>query len=136
MSFNREKYKNFFPSKVYRCVCVTGVIQECSDNGSYSLPEIVDEINNHSFFDEEKKKVFSIKYGDENKDCIFICETHLSIVLFAKKQFACTDAPSLENTTIAYCDGKKETFCKGCIKHYLKSMYNYFYFNDFDLKCS
>ena len=136
MSFNREKYKNFFPSKVYRCVCVTGVIQECSDNGSYSLPEIVDEINNHSFFDEEKKKVFSIKCGDENKDCIFVCETHLSIVLFAKKQFACTDAPSLENTTIGYSDGKKETFCKGCIKHYLKSMYNYFYFNDFDLKCS
>ena len=100
------------------------------------MPKIVDEINDYSFFDEEKKKVFSIKCGDENKDCIFICETHLSIVLFAKKQFACTDAPSLENTTIAYSDGKKETFCKGCIKHYLKSMYNYFYFNDFDLKCS
>ena len=136
MSFNREKYENFFPSKVYRCVCVAGVIQECFENGSYSLPEIVDEINNHSFFDEEKKKVFSIKCGDENKDCIFICITHLSIVLFAKKQFACTDAVSLENTTIAYSDGKNETFCKGCIKHYLKSMYNCFYFNDFDLKCS
>ena len=136
MSFNREKYENFFPSKVYRCVCIANVIQRCFDNGSYSLPEIVDEINDHSFFGEEKKKVFSIKCGDENKDCIFICETHLSIVLFAKKQFACTDGPSLENTTIAYCDGKKETFCKGCIKHYLKILYNYFYFNYFDLKCS
>ena len=136
MSFNREKYENFFLSKVYRCVCIANVIQGCFDNGSYSLPEIVDEINDHSFFGEEKKKVFSIKCGDENKDCIFICETHLSIVLFAKKQFACTDGPSLENTTIAYCDGKKETFCKGCIKHYLKILYDYFYFNDFDLKCS
>ena len=120
----------------FRQKFIAGVIQECFDNGSHSLPEIVDEINDHSFFDEEKKKVFSIKCGDENKDFIFICKTHLSIVLFAKKQFACTDASSLENTTIAYSDGKKETFVNGSIKHYLKSMYNYFYFNDFDLKCS
>ena len=136
MSFNREKYEYFFPSKVYRCVCVAGVIQKCFDEDSYSLAEIVDELNNHSFFDEEKKKVFSIKCGDQNKDCIFMCETHLSIVLFAKKQFACTDLPTLENTTITYSDGKKETFCKGCIKHYLKTMYHYFYFHDFNLECS
>ena len=70
MSFNREKYEYFFPSKVYRCVCIADVIQKCFDEGSYSLAEIVDELNNHSFFDEEKKKIFSIKCGDQNKDCI------------------------------------------------------------------
>ena len=136
MSFNREKYEYFFPSKVYRCVCVANVIQKCFDEGSYSLVEIVDEINNYSFFDKDKNKVFSIKCGEENRDCIFICENHLAVVLFAKKKFACTDTPSLVNATISYTCGKKETFCKGCIKHYLKYMYKYFYFVDFDLKCS
>ena len=62
MSFNREKYEYFFPSKVYRCVCVANVIQKCFDEGSYSLVEIVDEINNYSFFDKDKNKVFSIKW--------------------------------------------------------------------------
>ena len=136
MSSNREKYEYFFHSKVCCCVCVTDVIQKYFDEGANSLVEIVDEINNYSFFNENKKKVFSIKYGEENKDCIFICEDHLAAVLFAKKKFACTDTPSLVNTTISYSCGKKETFCKGCIKHYLKTMYNYFYFVDFDLKCS
>ena len=136
MSFSREKYQYFFPSKVYRCVCVGNVIQKCFDEGNHSLVEIVDEIDKYSFFDENKKKVFCIKCGDENKDCIFICEDHLAIVLFAKKKFTCTETPSLVNTTISYCSGKKETFCKGCIKHYLKTMYNYFYFVNFDLKCS
>ena len=61
------------------------------------------------------------------------CETHLSIVLIAKKEFACTDVEGPENMTVVYSDGKKETFCKGCIKHYLKIMYNYFVFVDFNL---
>ena len=35
------------------------------------------------------------------------------------------------------CDnGQKETYCVGCIKHYLKLMYNYLYYVNFDLKCS
>ena len=127
MSFNREKYEYFFPSKV----CVANVVQKCFDEGNHSLLEIVDEIDNYSFFDENKKKVFTIKCGEENKDCIFICEDHLAVVLFA-----CTDTPSSVNATISYCSGKEETFCKGCIKHYLKTMHNYFYFVDFNLKCS
>ena len=136
MSFNRDKNQYFFPSKVYRCVCVGNVIQKIFDHGSHSLVEIVDEIDKYSFFDEKKKNIFCIKCGDENKDCIFIREDHLAIVLFAKKKFTCTETPCLVNTTISYCSGKKETFCKGCIKHYLKTMYNYFYFVNFDLKCS
>ena len=136
MSFNREKYHYFFPSKVYQCVCVSNVIQKCFHDGKHSLVEIVDEIDKYSFLDEKKKKVFCIKCGDENKDCIFICEDHLATALFAKKKITCTETPSLVNTTISYCYGKKETFCKGCIKHYLKTMYNYFYFVNFDLKCS
>ena len=60
MSFNREKYQYFFPSKVYRCVCVGNVIQKCFEEGNHSLVEIVNEIDNYSFFDENKKKVFAL----------------------------------------------------------------------------
>ena len=112
MSFNREKYEYFFPSKVYQCVCVAAIIQKCFDEGSYSMTEIVDEINNYSFFEKNKNKVFSIKCGQENKDCIFICENHLAIVLFSKKKFSCSDLPSLVNTTITHSCGEKETFLK------------------------
>ena len=66
MSFNREKYEYFFPSKVYCCVCVANVVQKCFDEGNHSLVEIVDEFDNYSFFDENKKKVFTIKCGEED----------------------------------------------------------------------
>ena len=135
MSFNREKYEYFFPSKVYRCACLGGIVQNTYDHGHYSLHEIVNDMTEHSFFDE-KKKVFSAKFGAENKECIFVCETHLCVVLLAKKEFACTDVEGPENITAVYSNGKKETFCKGCIKHDLKIMYYYFVFVDFNLKCS
>ena len=136
MSFNRSKYEYFFPSKVFRCVCLAQIIEKCCDNGYYSLTEIVDEISSHTFLDKDDNKIFSVKCGKQNRDCVFACKTHLGIVLFAKKKFSCTDIPSQTNTTITYNDGKKETYCVGCIKHYLKLMYHYFYFVNFDLKCS
>ena len=62
---------------------------------------------------------------------------HISaLYCLQKKEFACTDVEGPENITVVYSDGKKETFCKGCIKHYLRIMYNYFVFVDFNLKCS
>ena len=66
MSFNREKHEYFFPSKVYRCVFVAARVQECLEEEKFSLVDIVDEINEHSFFNTDKIKVFSIKCGEEN----------------------------------------------------------------------
>ena len=126
MSFNRSKYEYFFPSKVYRCACLK--IENCCDNGLYSMTEIVDELSTHTFLDNKDDKIFSVKCDELNRDCIFVCEKHLGIVFFAKKKFTCTDNRQPTNTTIAYNLGKKETHCVGCIKHYLKLMYN--------LKCS
>ena len=128
MSFNREKHEYFFPSKVYCCVCVAAIVQKCLEEEKFSLVDIVDEINEHSFFNTNKIKVFSIKCGEENKDALFICENYLAVVLFAKKQFWCTEKPSLTNSTLTSSAVKTETFCTGCIKHYLKSMYVYFYY--------
>ena len=136
MSFNRAKYEYFFPSKVFRCACLGQIIDNCRDNGLYSFTEIVDELSNQTFLDNDDNKIFAVKCGELNRDCIFVCKKHLGIVLFAKKTFSCTDNPQPANTTISYNDGKKETYCIGCIKHNLKLMYNYFYHVNFDLKCS
>ena len=136
MSFNQSKYEYFFPSKVFRCSCLGAVIENCCENGIYSFADIIDEIARHNFIDDDKNKVFAVKCGEQSKDCIFTCEKHLGIVLFAKKKFSCTDTPNETNITVTYCCGKEETYCVGCIRHYLKLMYHYFYFVNFDLKFS
>ena len=79
-------------------------------------------------------KVFTVKCGEQLKDCIFCCDKHLSIIIFGKKKFHCTENPSFDNLTLYYnenkelCNGK--TFCKGCIKH-LRESICYFYFKEF-----
>ena len=136
MFFDRTKYEYFFPSKVYRCASLGQIIENCCDNGIFLFTDIIDEISTHKFIDDDKNKIFAVKCGEQLKDCIFACERHVSIVLFAKKKFSCSDNPTETNITVTYCCGKKETYCVGCVKHYLKLMYNYFYFVNFDLKFS
>ena len=136
MEFNCQKYEHFFPRKVYWCACLAEVIQKSLYNGNHSLVDILDNINNFKFYDECGKllagKVFSVKRGDNNKDCIFLCEKHLAIVLLAKMQFVCTQTENSETATVNYDVGKKERYCKGCIEHYFKLMFNYFYFVNFE----
>ena len=106
MSFNRSKYEYFFPSKVFRCACLGAIIEKCCDNGNDSLTEIADEISNQTFHGKDENKIFSVKCGEQNRDCVFTCENHLGILLFAKKKFSCTDIPSPTNTTITYHTGE------------------------------
>ena len=109
MSFNREKNEYFFPSKVYRCTCLGEVIDIYYQN---------------------------VKCGESKKDTIFTCENHLAIILLAKKKYTCTDKPTFTNTTVNYTSSnrKAETYCTGCIRHYLRLTYEYFYHKNFDLK--
>ena len=136
MPFSRQNYEYFFPSKVYRCACLGEVIDNCFDNGCYSFTEIYDEVSSFSL-SNNITKVFSIKCGDFKKDALFVCENHLGIVLFAKKKYSCTEQSTETNTTISYTNGdcldKKETYCTGCIRHYLRLTYYYFYHKNFDL---
>lgn len=138
MSFNRQKYEYFFPSKVYRCACLGEVIDNCFDNGCHSFVDIYDEVSGYSFLNNDISKVFSIRCGELKKDAIFVCENHLAIVLFARKNYSCTDEPNLTNTTVTYTTtgniDRKETYCTGCIRHYLRLTFHYFYHKNFDLK--
>ena len=72
-----------FPRK-----CLGQIIENCCDNGLYSFTEIVDELNTHTFLDNDDNKIFSVKCGEQNRDCIFVCEKHLGIVLFEVFMFS------------------------------------------------
>ena len=129
-----QKYEYFLPRKVYQCVCLFQAIEESFDSGEHSLVGILNNIKNFKFiahYYEPLAKVSCVTCGDERKDCIFVCEKHLAIVLLAKRKFICTQSENSETATVEF-DGKKEIYCKGCIKHYLRLMFNYFYFVDFE----
>ena len=135
MSSVHAKNEYFFPSKVFRCACLGGIIEKCFQEGIYAMADIVDELSRHCF-DDDFNKVFVVKCGEKSRDCIFTCEKHLSIILMAKREYVCTEIPCQTNVTVTYICNKKETYCTGCIRHYLKLMYHYFYFVNFDLKFS
>ena len=126
MSFNREKNEYFFPSKVYRFACLGEVIDICYHNGLHSFTEIYDEVTEFAYANDHK--VFSVKCGESKKDTIFTCENHLAIILLAKKKYTCTDKPTFTNTTVNYTSSnrKEETYCTGCIRHYLRLTFEYF----------
>ena len=129
-----QKYEYFLPRKVYQCVCLFQAIEESFDSGEHSLVEILNNIKNFKFiahYYEPLAKVSCVTCGDERKDCIFVCEKHLAIVLLAKRKFVYTEIEREHTAAVEY-DGKKEVYCKGCIKHYLRLMFNYFYFVDLE----
>ena len=114
MQFNCQKYEFFFPRKVYRRACLSEVIQRSLDNGDHSLVDILDNIKSFNFYDDSllAEKVFSIKCGDNNKDCIFVCEKHLAIVLIAKRQFVCTQTKNSETALLSMLVVRKKPIVK------------------------
>ena len=129
---NREKHANFFPEKVYRCPCLLQVIDQCFENDDNSFVEIHDEVVSF-VLENGLPKVYAIKCGENLKDCIFCCEKHVSIMVFAKKKIDCTAEISFETLTINYDDDNddEKTFCKQCVKKYLRDSVDYFFFKKF-----
>ena len=136
MSLNRTKHSNFFPNKVYRCPCLLAVIDDCKENDLYSLTEIHDEVLQHTL-EKGTGKIFVVRCESELKDCIFCCHNCLSVIILGKKKCDCTDSISFDNLTIFFNESKTsvvgKTFCKGCIKYYLRKNFDYFYFEQFEL---
>ena len=133
MVYDRRKYEYFFPKKVYRCACLGQVITSCFHNGIYALSDIIDEIKEAEC--EETKKIFCVKYGQRNENVVFSCAHHMGILIIVARRFDCTESPNDANVTISIC-GSIKTFCCGCIKKYLREMYNYYHFLNFNLKFS
>ena len=134
MESNRQKYEYFFPRKGYRFAWLSKVTQECFDDGDHSLVDILDNIKDFDFLVASEllaNRIFCVKCSDDKKDCIFVCEKHLAIVLLAKRKNVCIKPENAEAATVEF-DGKKEIYCHGCIKHSLGLMFDYFHFVDFE----
>ena len=131
---NRQKHGNFFPEKVYRCPCLMQVIDECYENEQDSFVEIHDEVASF-VLERGLPKVYLLKCGSNLKDCIFRCEKHAAIMVLGKKKIDCTSEFSFESLTIYFNEDKQnvigKTFCKGCVKKYLRDSICYFYFKEF-----
>ena len=134
MPLNREKHADFFPEKVYRCPCLLSVIDDCHENDLNSFIDIHDEVVTFTL-ENGLGKIFSLKCGKDLKDCIFYCHKHLEVIILGTKKYDCTDEVSFENLTIYFNENKStcvgKTFCKGCIKKYLRKSIDYFYFKQF-----
>ena len=59
----------------------------------------------------------------------------MTVILFVARRYTCTEAPSDTNVTINIFN-TTQTYCSGCIKKYLREMYHYFHFVNFDFDFS
>ena len=135
MSLNAENYSIFFPKKVFRCPCLLSVIDDCHENDLNSFVEIYEEVV-HFSVERGLGKIFAMKCGEELNDCIFCCHNCVSVIIFSMKDYDCTDTEmAFDNLTIFFNKSETsvvgKTFCKGCIKHYLRKSFTYFYFKEF-----
>ena len=135
MSLNREKHSIFFPKKVFRCPCLLSVIDDCYEHDLNSFAELHDEVVQFSL-ERGIGKIFAMRCGENLNDCIFCCHKCVSMVILGSKNYDCTeDEPTFDNLTIFFNKNEslvvRKTFCKGCIKHYLRKAFSYFYFKEF-----
>ena len=133
MVYDRRKYEYFFPKKVYRCACLGQIITSCLHHGVYALSDIIDEIKQAEC--NETKKIFCVKCGQHNENVVFSCADRMSILIIVAMCYNCTELPNETNVTVDMFNGAK-TYCCGCIRKYLREMYHYYHFLNFDLQFS
>ena len=133
MGYDRRKYEYFFPRKVYRCACLGQVITSCLHDGIYALADIIDEIK--VVRPQETKKIFCIKCCLNDQHVVFSCADHMAILIIVAKRYDCTDVPNFKNVTVDIL-GQNKTFCCGCIRKYLREMFHYYHYLNFDLPFS
>ena len=120
---NFEKYKNFFPQRVYHCSCLHSIIISCLVDGIYSLGDICHQIRQ---VNTAIKKIYCAKCGDDKQDVIFSCCDHMSMIIFSVKS-------SDKTTASIYCNDETKNYCIKCVKKYLQTMYYRYQHTNFDL---
>ena len=124
---NFQKYKNFFPQKVYHCSCLNSVIISCLVDAIYSLGDICYKI---STADTPFKKIYCSKCGDDKKDVVFSCSDHMAIIIFSVKKYDTNPDKSIVSVNLY---DETKSYCKKCVKKYLQKMYYYYRHTIFDL---
>ena len=126
-----EKYEDFFPKKVYRCPCVLSAVKHCVENSEHSLGEILESVKSFDYGELLPfSEIFCTKVGNEKEDFLIVCIENLRIILIYKRKFKCT-TEDCENTLVIPILDKR--YCRGCVKKYMRQLFSYFYFVNFDL---
>ena len=77
-----EKYKDFFPKKVYECPYVLSAVERCFENCKHSLGEILESVKSFDYGDPLPfSEIFCTKVGNKKKDCLIVCIEHLRIIV-------------------------------------------------------
>ena len=74
--------------------------------------------------------IFCTKVGNEKEDCLIVCVEDLRIILISKRKFKCTTEDYKNTLAIPIFDGR---YCTGCAKKYMRQLFSYFHFVNFDL---
>ena len=129
---NRQNWSSFYPRFVFRCPCLQEIVEKCFLKDLKSFLQIHDEVLTF-VLEHGIHRVFTAKCGENLKDCILCCEEHAAIMVFGKKKIDCTAEPSFETLRLQMdpCDPEK-TFCKYCVKKYLRESICYFYYLQFN----
>lgn len=106
------------------------MIDQCFGSDNHSFPDILDSIRFSEFdlplFSEQ---AFCTKVSEKKENCLIVCREHLIVILIATRKILCTSND--ENTLVI--SSIQERYCMGCIKRYMRQMFSYFYFIDFEL---
>ena len=130
MNSKIEKYEFLFPKRVYRCSWLHAAIEECFVNDKCSIGDIACYLKDIDFKNVLSTRIFSTRVGKNKEHCLFTCEQHLKTVLLAAEKNVCTSPENDDTVSFEY-SYKKEVYCKGCLKQYMRLLYSYFYFVEF-----
>ena len=130
MNSKFEKFEFLFPKRVYRCPCFQAAIEQCFNNEDYSIADISCYLKDIDSKNVLSTRIFSTRVGENKEHCLFTCEQHLKTVLLAAEKNVCTSPENDDTVSFEY-SYKKEVYCKGCLKQYMRLLYSYFYFVEF-----
>ena len=87
-----ERYENFHPREVYRCLCLMHLANEIYDADSLS--------------------------GENKTSCMIMCQAHFVITLLSETKYECTSQSDNDFLVIPL----QKRYCKSFIRHYWENM--------------
>ena len=115
---------DFYLKRVYSCPCLTYTVNQICDDGLREYTEISNTILIYKL-----SQVFAFSTRVENKrSCFVMCDLHILLILHAEASYDCT---SETNDDFLF-EGLNKRYCKDCVKHYLRKVYDIFPFTAFN----
>ena len=125
------KNSNFYSQK--ECIdspCFQAALEECFNNEDYSIADISCYLKDIDSKNVLSTRIFSTRVCENKEHYLFTCEQHLKTVLLASEKNVSTSPENDDTLSFEY-SYKKEAYCKGCLKQYMRLLCSYFYFVEF-----